>query len=91
MASGYDWDKILQGKYKFYDIERNTYSANRKRANSVEMYAKYICENIQPGDVPDNLRFLYNEAVYGSDPRVKQRIIKRVYSIGNKVRLVESK
>ena len=86
MASILEWDKILQGKYKFFDIEKSIYTENRNKANSPEMIAKFICDGLRPGDVLDNLKNLYHEAVYGSDKKVKQRITKRVYAIGAKVR-----
>ena len=88
MASGFDWEKILQGKYKFYDIEKSIYSQNRNKANSPEVMAKFICDGLAEGDVPDNLKALYHETMYGTDKKVKQRIIKRVYAIGGKVRWI---
>ena len=72
------WEKILQSKFKAYDIEKSIYSENRNKANTPEMYAKYICDSLREGDVPDNLRKLYEEAVYGSDPKVKLHIKKCV-------------
>ena len=86
MASVSEWDKILQGKYKFFEIEKSIFTQNRNKCNSPDIMAKFICDGLRPGDVPDNLRNLYHEAVYGTDKKVKQRIIKRVYTIGRKVR-----
>ena len=86
MASATDWEKILQGKFKFYDVEKLIYTENRNKSNSPEVMARFISNSLNPGDVPDNLKDLYHEAIYGSDKKVKQRIIKRVYSIGSKVR-----
>ena len=86
MASVRDWDKILQGKYKFFDVEKLIYTQNRNKSNSPEVMAKFICNGLTPGDVPDNLKDLYHEAVYGCDKKVKQCIIKWVYAIGSKVR-----
>ena len=88
MASVSEWEKILQGKFKVYDVEKSLYTENRNKANSPEILAKFICDHLRPGDVPDNLKRLYHEAVYGSDKKVKQCIIKRIYSIGGKVQLV---
>ena len=82
----FDWDKILQGKFRFFDVEKKIYAENRNKANSPDMYAKLICDNLTPGEVPENLQKLYHEAVYGTDPKVKTRIIKRVYAIGTKTR-----
>ena len=82
------WDKILQSKFKAYDIEKLIYAENRNKANTPEMYAKFICDSLREGDVPENLKKLYKEAVYGTDPKVKLRIKKRVYAIGQKCRFV---
>ena len=78
-------DKIMQSKFKFYDVERSIYLENRNKVNAPEDFAKLICDGFRPGDVPENLQKLYREAVYGTDKRVKRRIIKRVYAIGNKL------
>ena len=86
MESECDWEKILQGKFRFYDVEKSIYAQNCNKANSPDMYAKLICDNLRPGDVPPNLIQLYQEAVYGSNAKVKARIIKRVYAIGTKTR-----
>ena len=86
MADNSGWEKILQGKYKAYDIEKSIYAEHRNKANTPEMYAKFICDHLREGDVLDNLRLMYREAVYGSHPKVRTRIIKRVYSIGQKCR-----
>ena len=86
MSATSGWEKLLQAKYHFYDVEKAIYVENRNKANSVDMFAKSICDKLRPGDVPDNLQKLYNEAVYRTDPKVKSRIHKRVYGIGTRVR-----
>ena len=86
MASGSDWEKLLQAKYKFFKIEKYIYIENHSKANSPEMYAKFICDGLRPGEVPDNLVKLYHDDVYGTDKNVHKRIIKRIYAIGAKVR-----
>ena len=80
-----DIEKIMQSKFKFYDVERSIYLENRNKVNAPEDFAKLISDGFRPGDVPENLQKLYREAVYGTDKRVKRRIIKRVYAIGNKL------
>ena len=86
MTSVSEWDKILAGKFKLYEIEKSIFAENRNKSNSPEVMAKFICDGLRPGDVPDNLKLLYQEAVYGSDKKVKQCITKRIYTIGGKVR-----
>ena len=85
MESASEIAKIMQSKFKFYDVERSIYLENHNKVNAPEDFAKLICDGFRPGDVPENLRKLYREAVYGSDKAVKRRIIKRVYAIGNKL------
>ena len=82
------WEHILRGKFKAFDVEKSIYSEHRNKANTPEMYAKFICDPLRDGDVPDDLRKLYQEAVYGTDPKVKARICRRVYAIGEKCRQV---
>ena len=80
------WESVLKSKFKAFDVEKSLYSQNRSKANTPEMYAKYICDGLRDGDVPDNLRKMYTEAVYGTDAKVKKRIFKRIYAIGQKTR-----
>ena len=85
MESVSEWGKIMQSKFKFYDIERSIYLENKNKVNAPESFAKLICDGFRPGDVPENLHKLYHEAVYGTDIKVKRHIIKRVYAIGQKL------
>ena len=84
MANVSEWDAILNDKFKVYPVEESIYIDSVHRANGPEMFAKFICDQICPGDVPENLQRLYREAVYGTDAKVKNRIKKRMYLIGCK-------
>ena len=86
MSTVSEWDKILQAKYKFFEVEKSIYIDNRNKANSPEVFAKCIFDGLREGDIPENLQKMYHEAVYDTDKKVKQCIIKRVYAIGGKVR-----
>ena len=81
-----EWDQVLRGKYKIFDVEKSIYTDNQKVCNGPLMFAQYISDGLRQGDVPENLRKLYKEAAYGSNERVKSRIITRVYSVGRLVR-----
>lgn len=81
-----EWDEILKGKWKAYDVEKSLYIESVKKTLAPDERAKFICDNLRPGDVPENLKKLYNDAVYGSDAKVKTRITSRIYFIGGKVR-----
>ena len=66
-----EWDEILKGKWKAYDVEKSLYIESVKKTSAPDERAKFICDNLRLGDVPENLKKLYNEAVYGSDAKVK--------------------
>ena len=83
---GNDWDEILKGKYKAFDVEKSIYTDSQQLANCPMMFAQYIYDALRPGDVPENLRKIYKEAVYGTNEKVKARIVSRMYRIGGIVR-----
>ena len=80
------WDQILKCKFKPFDVEKSIYTQSQTTANGPLMFARFICDGLRPGDVPENLMKLYREAVYGTDPKVKARIVSRMYTLGQKVR-----
>ena len=86
MADGNEWGIILKGKYKLFDVERSIYTESQMVANGPLMFAQFIFDALRPGDVPDTLRKIYEETVYGTNDKVKARIISRMYSIGRIVR-----
>ena len=86
---GEDWAVILKCKFKPFDVEKSIYADSMQIANCPMMFAQYICDGLRPGDVPENLRKLYQEAVYGTNEKVKSRIVSRMYSIGQRVRYVK--
>ena len=79
-------DEILKGKWKAYDVEKSLYVDSMSTTNSPEGRAKIICDGLRPNDVPLNLRKLYVECVYGSNEKVKARLISCIYFIGRSVR-----
>ena len=70
-----EWDEILKGKWKAYDVEKSLYVDSVNKANSPEERAKIICDGLRDGDLPGYLAKLYFEAVYGSNEKVKTCII----------------
>ena len=86
MAQEIYWKQFLEQKFKVYQLEESVYIQSSQKANGPEMYVKFICDAIQPGDVPYALKRLYEEAVYGTDPQVKLRIRNHMYLIGRHVR-----
>ena len=86
MADDLYWKPMLEQKFKVYNIEETVYIQSSQKANGPEMFAKFICDAITPGDVPDALKRLYQEAVYGINVNVKARIRNRMYLVGRHVR-----
>ena len=68
---GNEWNEILKGKWKAYDVEKSLYIDSVKRVNTPDGRAKIICDGLREGDVPENLKKLYVEAVYGKNEKVK--------------------
>ena len=81
-----DWDAIRRQRFSVYDVEKSVYMNTKAKDNQPEVYAKYICDAIRDGDVPENLRKMYREAVYGTNLKVRKRILKRTYFIGGKTK-----
>ena len=85
-SSNNDWQQILKGKWKPFNVEKSLYVDSENKANSVEEKAKIICDGLREGEVPENLHKIYKEAVYESNEKVRSRVISRVYFIGRTVR-----
>ena len=81
-----EWGQILKNRFRAFDVEKSIYIDSQKVANGPLMFAQYIYDALRPGDVPDNLKNLYREALYGTNQKVRARIISRIYSIGRIVR-----
>ena len=86
MAGPHDWDAILSQKFKVFQVEESTYVESSQRSNGPDMFAKFICDSLRDCDVPQNLRLMYREAVYGSNEAVKKRIRSGMYFIGKHCR-----
>ena len=67
---------ISKKKFRPFEVEKCVYVNTKSKDNNPHVYAKYICDSLKPGDVPDELMQLYREAVYGTDKKVRERIYK---------------
>ena len=81
-----DWAVILNQRYKACPVEKAIYVRTKALDNQPEVYAKYICDGLKESDVPANLLKMYREAVYGSNEKVRARIHKCMYFLGEKTR-----
>ena len=88
MASNVDWSEILKDKYSTFKIEEKAFVESLKICNSNEIAAEQIYQAIKDEDeIPDNLKLIYREAVYGSNERVKLRVRNRIGNIRRHLRL----
>ena len=65
------WASLLSKPYKVTELEKQIYKSKQKCANGNPMFAKYICDGMKEGEINEDLRQLYVEAVYGSDEFVR--------------------
>ena len=79
------WASLLSKPYKITALEKRVYLDRQEDATCNEMYAKFICDEMKARNLCNNLYKLYDEAVYGSDPDVKRRMIHRIYTVRQKV------
>ena len=79
MASQVDWSQILDGRYPSYKVEVLAFLDSLDISSSTDISIEYIYDQIKTdGNVCDNLKLLYHEAVYGQNKAVKNRMKNRV-------------
>ena len=82
MASNFDWEIILNDRFPTYKVEEQAFVESLKIANSNEVAAERIYHAIKNDcDIPENLKLIYKEAVYGSNIVVRNRIRGRLSNI----------
>ena len=81
MAKPTIWDQMLKERFAVYDVQLSVYKDNMNRLNKPRAFAKTICDALRPTEVPFTLRRLYREAVYGTDVKVRLRILNRMNTI----------
>ena len=79
MASNIDWDVIMRDRFTTFKLEENTFVESLKICNSNEVAAERIYDAIKDdSDIPENLKLMYREAVFGENEAVKRRIKNRI-------------
>ena len=79
MASPIDWDEILRDRYVTFKLEEQGFRESLEICNSTEVSAEKIYYTIwDAAEVPDNLKMMYKEAVFGYNEKVKNRIKHRI-------------
>ena len=79
------WESLLGPSYKITELEKQVYLERQEDATCNEMFAKFICDEMQKRNLSNNLAKLYEEAVYGKDAAVRKRMITRIYTVRQKV------
>ena len=81
------WQHLLNDRYPTYQIEKKAFVDSLKVCNSMDVSAEKIYDAIKDDvDVPNNLKALYHEAVFGTDKDVKSRIKSRIANIRRNAR-----
>ena len=57
-----------------------------KTNNDSERVLEKMYEHLEPGDVPEELRKMYEKALFGSDEKFKEKVIQRIYRVGKAAR-----
>ena len=83
MANDTRWEAILLQRFGVFDVEQALYKSVMSSTCKPRVFAKAICDALQPTDVPFNLCRLYREAVYGMHPKVRARILNRMNTIAH--------
>ena len=79
MAQKIDFAELLDKKYPSYTVEVTAFLNSLDIASSTEVSIRHIYQAICNDDkVDSNLKILYHESIYGTDPHVKKRINNRV-------------
>ena len=86
MATLSGWEAILKERYGVFDVEKSLYKQYMTSLSTPCVLAQALCDGIRPTEVPFNLRKLYKEAVYGTNAKVRARILNRMNTIGRSVR-----
>ena len=79
MAEAIDWEEILKDRYAIFKLEEQGFKESIDICNSTDVSAEKIYYTIMDSDeIPDNLKKLYREAVFGFNKKVKKRIKDRI-------------
>ena len=79
MAKYIDWDEVLHDRYAIFKLEEKGFEESLEICNSTDVSAEKIYYTIRDADdVPENLKMMYREAVFGHNEKVRNRIKGRI-------------
>ena len=87
MSSGIDWEYILRDRYPVYDSEKVIFVTSFDLMRSLSDCAKLIYTIIKnDASIPNELKMIYHEGLYGKHDRVKRRMRNRISHIKRQLR-----
>ena len=87
MASLIDWDEVMRERYATFKLEEQGFIESLEICNSTEISAEKIYYTIREDpDIPENLKLMYRESVFGTNKKVKRRIKNRISNMRRNVR-----
>ena len=79
MASPIDWEDVMRERYATFKLEEEGFLASLEICNSTDVSAEKIYYTIREADdIPENLKLMYREAVFGFNTKVRNRIKNRI-------------
>ena len=87
-TSDYFWQDMLKSHFAVSECEIQLYISAKNKDNLPAEYAKSIFDGLKEGEIKKELYEMYREAVYGNNLKVRERIHKRMYFVGNHARYV---
>ena len=79
MASPIDWEEILHERYVTFKLEEQGFRESLEICNSTDVSAEKIYYTIRDAsEIPENLKLMYKEAVFGYNEKVRNRTKHRI-------------
>ena len=87
MPSNPDWDAILRERYPVHKVEKLIFVSSYDLVRSNHDCAQLIYRMIQNNPVvPDELKLIYHEGIFGISEKVRNRVRNRISHIKRQIR-----
>ena len=82
MAGYIDWEEFMHDQYATFKLEELGFEESLKICNSTDVSAEKIYYTIRDADdIPENLKMMYREAVFGHNEKVRNWIKNRISNL----------
>ena len=79
MAKYIDWEEVLHDRYATFKLEEQGFEESLEICNSTDVSAEKIYYTIRDAEeIPENLKIMYREAVFGNNEKVWSHIKNRI-------------